>query len=120
MSIRREAEQKYSAFYKSLKNFLYNNSGFDIGGVARWGSRTTGEHKDKSDLDVIFWIVGDPSKQKVYTELIVKLKKILKVNANTGSSKNVIKIWKEKITCDLVLLSKSDYKEQIDTRRYSE
>lgn len=120
MSIRREAEQKYSAFNNSLKNFLYNNSGYKIGGVARWGSRTTGEHKDKSDLDVIFWIVGNPSEQKVYADLIDKLKKILKVNANTGSSKNVIKIWKEGITCDLVLLSELDYKEQIKSRRYSE
>jgi len=120
MSIRREAEQKYSAFYNSLKNFLYSNSGYKIRGVARWGSRTTGEHRDKSDLDVIFWITGDPTKQKVYADLIDKLKKILKVNVNTGSSKNVIKIWKEGITCDLVLLSESDYKEQIKMRRYSE
>ncbi len=120
MSIRREAEQMYSAFYNSLKNFLYNNSGYKIGGVARWGSRTTGAHKNKSDLDVIFWIVGDPTKQKVYADLIDKLKKILKVNVNVGSSKNVIKIWKESITCDLVLLSRSDYKEQIKTRRYNE
>ena len=64
--------------------------------------------------------VRDPTKQKVYADLIDKLKKILKVNVNTGSSKNVIKIWKEGITCDLVLLSESDYKEQIKTRRYSE
>ncbi len=120
MSIRREAEQKYSAFYNSLKNFIYKNSGYNIGGVARWGSRTTGEHRDKSDLDVIFWIVGNPSKQKVYHDLIDKLKKILKVNANTGSSNNVIKIWKEGITCDLDLLSESDYRTQINTRRYRE
>lgn len=120
MSIRREAEQKYSAFYNSLKNFLYNNSGYNIRGVARWGSRTTGEHRDKSDLDVIFWIFGNPSKQKVYPNLIDKLKKIMKVNANTGSSNNVIKIWKEGITCDLILLSESDYRIQINTRRYSE
>jgi len=120
MSIRREAEQKYSAFYKSIKNFLHNNSGYNIGGVARWGSRTTGEHKDKSDLDVIFWIVGNPFKQKVYTDLIDKLKKILNVNANTGSSKNVIKIWKEGIKCDLKLLTELEYRTQINTRRYSE
>lgn len=120
MSIRREAEQKYSAFYESLKNFLYKNSGYNVRGVARWGSRTTGEHKDKSDLDVIFWIFGNPSKQKVYTDLMDGLKKNLKVNANMGSSKNVIKIWREGIACDLVLLSESDYKEQIKTRRYSE
>ncbi len=120
MSIRREVEQRYSAFYNSLKKFIYNNSGYNIRGVARWGSRTIGEHRDKSDLDVIFWIFGSPSKQKVYPNLIDKLKKILKVNANTGSSNNVIKIWKEGISCDLKLLSESDYRTQINTRRYSE
>ncbi len=120
MSIRREAERKYSAFYNSLKNFFHNNSGYNIGGVARWGSRTTGEHRDKSDLDVIFWIIGNPSKHNVYPDLIDKLKKILKVNANAGSSNNVIKIWKEGIICDLRLRSESDYRTQINTRRYSE
>ncbi|KKL84689.1 hypothetical protein LCGC14_1962210 [marine sediment metagenome] len=117
MSIRREEEQKYSAFYNGLKNFLNNNSGYNIGGVARWGSRTTGEHRDKSDLDVIFWIIGNPSKQIVYPDLIDKLKRILKVNTDTGSSKIVIKIWKEGISCDLRLLSESDYRTQINTRR---
>ena len=120
MSIRREEEQRYSAFYKSLKNFLYNNSGYNVRGVARWGSRTTGEHKDKSDLDVIFWIFGNSSKQKVYTEVIDKLKTILKVNADKGSSMNVIKIWKEGIKCDLRLLTETEYRTQINTRRYSE
>ncbi len=120
MSIRREEEQKYSAFYKSLKNFLYNNSGYKIGGVARWGSRTTGEHRDKSDLDVIFWIVGNPSKQSVYPDLIDKLKRIFNVNADTGSSYNVIKIWIEGIKCDLRLLFESEYRTQVNTRRYSE
>ncbi len=120
MSIRREGEQMYSAFYNSLKNFLYHNSGYNVGGVARWGSRTTGEHEDRSDLDVIFSIFGDPTKQKVYTDLIDKLKKILNVNANLGSDRNVIKIWKKGITCDLVLLSGSDYKEQVRSRRYNE
>ncbi len=120
MSIRREAEQTYSAFYTSLKNFLYNSSGENIGGVARWGSRTTGEHRDDSDLDVIFWIVGNPDKQGVYDDLIDKLKKTLKVNADTGTSGNVTKIWKKGIKCDLRLLTESGYKTQIDTRRYSE
>ncbi|KKL53370.1 hypothetical protein LCGC14_2276120 [marine sediment metagenome] len=120
MSIRREAELKYSAFYNSLKNFLNYNSGYKIGGVARWGSRTTGEHRDKSDLDVIFWIVRNPSKQKIYLALINKLKKTLKVNTDIGSSSNVIKIWKEGVTCDLVLLSESDYRTQINTRRFIE
>ncbi len=57
MTVRRESEQMYSSFYKSLKNFLYYSLGERIGGVARWGSRTTGSHRDRSDLDVIFLII---------------------------------------------------------------
>lgn len=110
MSTRREKEQMYSAFYTSLKNFLYNSSGENIGGVARWGSRTTGEHRDDSDLDVIFWVVGDPAKQNVYDDLIDKMKKTLGVNADTGTSGNVIKIWKKGIKCDLRLLTNQDIK----------
>ncbi|MGQ4876298.1 MAG: hypothetical protein ACP6IY_19730 [Promethearchaeia archaeon] len=117
MAVRREGEQRYSAFYESLKNFLYYNSGYNVGGVARWGSRTTGDHKDKSDLDVIFWIIGDPPKHEVYPQLIEKLKKILNVHADFGSSRNVIKIWKDWITCDLVLLTRSEYENQIRMRR---
>ncbi len=92
----------------------------NIGGVARWGSRTTGDHRDKSDLDVIFWIVGNPSKQKVYSDLVDKLIKTLKVNADTGTIGNVIKIWKRSIKCDLRLLAESEYRNQINTRKYKE
>ncbi|MFX1344633.1 MAG: hypothetical protein ACFFBC_00475 [Promethearchaeota archaeon] len=72
MSTRREKEQMYSAFYTSLKNILYNSAGYNIEGVARWGSRTTGDYRGDSDLDVIFWIIGKPIKQKVYENLIQK------------------------------------------------
>ncbi len=120
MSQRREAEQRYAAFYTSLKNFIYNNSDLSVRGVARWGSRTTGEHRDKSDLDVIFWVQGDPSKREVYPDLIEKLAKGLRVNSNPGTSYNVIKIWKPAIACDLRLLTEREYREQLATRRYRE
>lgn len=120
MSNRREAEQIYSAFYESLRNFLYNNSGLEVGGVARYGSRTTGTHKDKSDLDVIFWITGNPSKKNVYPDLIEKLKGVMRVNADIGGSYNVINIWKKDLSCDLVLLTESQYRSQLESRRFSE
>ncbi len=120
MSERRESEQRYSAFYTSLKNFLYKNSGLPVRGVARWGSRTTGNHRDRSDLDVIFWIQANPSKESVYPGLVDKLKLVLKVNADIGRSYNVINIWKPGISCDLVLLMEREYRDQIARRRYVE
>ncbi len=120
MSNRREGDQRYSAFYDSLRNFLYNNSGQPVRGVARWGSRTTGTYGNHSDLDVIFWIQGDPSKTSVYPDLVDKLKQILKVNADIGSSYNVINIWKTGINCDLVLCTQWEYSEQVGSRRYRE
>lgn len=117
MSERRQLEQEYSAFYYSLKNFLNYNSGFSVGGVARWGSRTTGEHRNRSDLDVIFWIHGNPSKREVYPRLVDMLKSVLKVNADIGGSYHAINIWKTDISCDLVLLTETEYLDQINTRR---
>ena len=52
MSIRRQYEQRYAAFWRSLANFLRNSSGFKVSGVARQGSRNIGTHRDRSDLDV--------------------------------------------------------------------
>lgn len=120
MAERREQEQMYSNFYNNMKNFLYNNSKFDVRGVARTGSRTTGQHRDSSDLDVIFWIKGNPSKTQVYPSLVAELKSGLKVHADIGSSYNVIKLWKTDIKCDLVLLTDSKYSAQLNSRRYQE
>ncbi|MHA1269287.1 MAG: hypothetical protein ACTSPY_05815 [Candidatus Helarchaeota archaeon] len=120
MTERNEREQRYSAFYTKLKSFLYYNSSFDVGGVARWGSRTTGNHRNDSDLDVIFWIRRDPQKEIVYPKLISEIKQHLKVHSDIGSDYNVIKIWDTKIKCDLVLLIEDKYRSQINQRRYNE
>ena len=48
MSIRRQYEQRYAAFWRSLVNFLRNSSGFPISGIARGGSRREGYHRNKS------------------------------------------------------------------------
>ncbi|MHA1272762.1 MAG: hypothetical protein ACTSQS_04945 [Promethearchaeota archaeon] len=91
MVINREVEARSSAFYKRLTSFLYYNSGYSIGGIARSSSRASGQHRDISNLDVIFWIRMD---------------------------NNVVKIWKKGIKCDLVLLPEFEYKIEIDSGRY--
>ena len=120
MSTRREYEQRYASFWRSLKNFLQHNTKFSVSGVARAGSRREGTHRDKSDLDVIFAISGDPSKKEVYPSLVDLLKKVLNVNADIGSSYNVIKIWKNRISCDLRLRTESNFREQVRSQKYTE
>jgi hypothetical protein len=90
MSFRRQFEQGYTSFWRRLANFMRNSSGFPLSGVAHRGSRSTGQHKDKSDLDVIFAISGDPPKGEVYPLLVERLKKTLKVNADIGSRISLI------------------------------
>jgi len=120
MSTRRTYEEGYASFWRSLKNFLLHNSGFKVSGVARSGSRREGTHRDKSDLDVIFAIAGDPSKRDVYPALVERLKSSFNVNADIGSSYNVIKIWKTQISSDLVLRSESDFRAQVRSQKYQE
>ena len=119
MSVRREFEQRYARFWRSLRNFMLNSAGFPVSGVARRGSRSNGTHRDKSDLDVIFAISGDPPKQNVYPILVERIKKTLKVNADIGSSYNVIKIWKS-IKCDLALRTQSQFLAQLNSGIYQE
>jgi predicted nucleotidyltransferase len=120
MAIRRQQEQQYAHLFRSLAHFLQNSSGFPVSGVARTGSRITGMHRDRSDLDVYFCISGDPLKEQVYPPLVEGLKKTLKVNADIGRSYNVINIWKEDINCDLVLYTEAQFKERKRTGQFIE
>lgn len=120
MSDRREFEQRYAHFWRSLANFLRNNSGFPISGVAREGSRRRGTHRDRSDLDVIFAISGNPSKSQVYPTLIDRLISGMIVQANIGSSYNAIKIQKDQLRCDLVLKTQLEFQLQINNREFEE
>jgi predicted nucleotidyltransferase len=120
MSTRREYEQGYALFYRSLANFLKNSAGFPVSGVARRGSRYKGTHRDKSDLDVIFAISENPSKREVYPPLIERLKKTMNVRADVGSSYNALNIWKDRISCNLVLRTQTQFRNQINNNEYQE
>jgi len=109
MAARREYDQRYASKWRSIGNFLKNNSGFPISGVARGGSRRRGNYRTDSDLDIIFAIAGNPRKNQVYPQLVEKLKKGMNVQAKIGTSYNVIKIFKDNLKMDLVLLTESEF-----------
>lgn len=120
MSERREFEQRYARFWRRLANFLRHNINFPVSGVAREGSRRWSTHRDRSDLDVIFAIRGDPSKREVYPSMIERLRSVMNVQARAGSSYNAVKIQKGPLRCDLVLKSQSQFQAQINSREFEE
>ncbi len=112
MTIRRQFDQRYASFWRSLANFMRQNTGLGIGGIARSGSRKRGNYRPTSDLDVIFWIPGDPDRDQVYPDLVQKFRHIFNVNANIGSSYNVINITKDELDVDLVLVSRWEFEDE--------
>ena len=115
MGERREYAQRYKKLWISLSNWLKKESGWKIGGVAKEGSRREGDFKNKSDLDMDFWISETYQKQKVYDNLIPKLKKSYKGSqVQKGRSKNVIKFAYNGLKVDLVLLPKKEFEKKVD------
>ena len=117
MALRREGDQQYASFWRRIGNFLKNNSGLPVSGVARAGSRRRGDYNVDSDLDIIFSITGDPRKDQVYPELVKKLKDGLNVDAKIGSSYNVINIQKNNLEIDLVLLTEAEFQSEVQRDR---
>lgn len=114
MANRRQKDQQYSSKWFSFVNFLHNNTGYPIAGVARAGSRTNGTYRDDSDLDIRFAIGGDPPKTTVYPHLVELLKKGFPgASVWIGQSYNVIDIQIGDLDFDLVLLSVSDFEDQV-------
>jgi len=116
MSLKREKDQQYKSKWDSILNFLINNSGYPISGVARAGSRRQGDWNINSDLDIRFAIARDPPREEVYP----KLKSLIKTNfkdssVRIGSSYNVINIEIGELSFDLVLLSQSKFEKQVKT-----
>ena len=103
MAERREYAQRYKSLWISLSDWLKNNSGWKIGGVAKEGSRREGDFKDKSDLDMDFWIAEVYQKQEVYDDIIPRLRKDYPGSqVQKGSSNNVIKFAQKGHKVDLV------------------
>src|SRR4030042_683630 len=105
MAFRRTNDQRYSAFWRSLANFLRINSGLLVSGVARSGSRRRGNYRPDSDLDIIFAVAGDPPCSTVYPDIVTKLRNVMNVAAELGGSYHVINIRKTNLDVDLVLVT---------------
>ena len=86
--------------------------------MAREKFRRESTHRDRSDLDVIFVIRGNPPKRDVNPLLIKRLVPTLNVQAKIGTSYNAIKIKKDQIRCDLVTRTESQFHKQIGNRQY--
>ena len=110
---RREYAQRYKKLWKSLSKWLIEKSEWKIGGVAKEGSRREGDFKDRSDLDMDFWIAEPYRKQNVYYDIIPKLRRdFIGSQVQTGSSGNVIKFSQNGLKVDLVLLPKKEFFEK--------
>ena len=115
MGERREYAQRYKKLWKSLSNWLKNNSGWKVGGVAKEGSRREGDFKNKSDLDMDFWISEPYQKQKVYDDIMPKLRRdYTGSQVQKGRSENVIKFAYNGLKVDIVLLPKNEFKKKIN------
>ena len=111
---RREFAQKYKKLWKSLSSWLKSSSDWKVAGVAKEGSRRKGNFKDKSDLDINFWISEPYQKQKVYDDIIPKLRKAYPgSNVQKGTSENVIKFAFNGMKVDIILLPKKIFKEKV-------
>jgi len=111
-------EQRYASEWRSIVNFMKNNTGFSISGIARGGSRALGTHRDDSDLDIIFAISGDPLKTEVYPILLRKLRDNFPNNTICiGSSYNVINMKLGPLRFDIKLKKLADLEEEIQRNR---
>lgn len=115
---RNQLDREYAKFGRKINNFLRNNTSYSIHGVARQGSRTNGTYNNSSDLDIFFAISGNPSKQEIYPDLVEKLQKIMKLDAEIGGSYNIINIQKGDLDIDLVLLTITSFESQCLNSRY--
>ena len=121
MSTGREKDQKYSAKWKSLVNFMQHNTGLGVGGVAKAGSRRAGDPTEYSDLDIIFYIPSDSSKEEIYTRLIELIPGNFEgASAEFGGDRNVINMILDDLEFDLVLLTENKFKSQVQSYKIEE
>jgi len=80
----------------------------------RAGSRRRGNHRNKSDLDIIFTVAGDPPKKNIYPMIASNLKYgFPRAHIEIGSSYNVINMKIEDLDFDVVLLTEEEFKKEV-------
>jgi len=81
----------------------------------RAGSRRRGNHRNKSDLDIIFTVAGDPPKKNIYPMIASKLKEgFPNAYVEIGSSYNVINMQIDGLDFDIVLLSQEEFEQEVE------
>ena len=110
----------YKSKWKSIVNVMKSQN-LNVAKIAKAGSRARQQHTPDSDLDVIFSVSGNPSKQDFYS----KLEKVLKDNfpndqVSLGTDKNVVHLHPSKGgKLDIVLLDSNEFdKEHGDNVEY--
>ncbi len=113
-------EDYYKSKWKSIVNVMKSQN-LNVAKIAKAGSRARQQHTSDSDLDLIFSVSGNPSKQSYYPEL----EKVLRDNfpndkVNLGTDKNVIHLYPSKGgKLDIVLLDSNEFnKEHGDNVEY--
>lgn len=103
-------DQYYHAKWKSIVNVM-KNSNLGISRIAQAGSRARRQQRLDSDMDVIFAVARDPSRENFYPKLIQHLQNNFPYeNIYPGSSYHVVHIeFKSGGKFDLVLLSETDF-----------
>ena len=107
------SDQAYKSKWKSVADVLWN-SGLKVSQVAKAGSRAKGTSRPDSDMDVIFSVSENPSRDAFYPKLLTILKSNFSYDkVYPGTSYNVIHIdFSNKTKFDVVLLPKKQFNTQ--------
>ena len=115
----REYAQRYKKLWKTLSVWLKRESGWNVGGVAKEGSRRLGDFKPKSDLDIDFWISEPYDKQKVYDDIIPKLRRAYTGSkVQKGGSQNVIKFAYNGLLAEIILVPHRIFDDKVKRNKY--
>ncbi len=100
----------YHSKWKSIVNVL-THSNLKVSRIAQAGSRAKRQHKPDSDMDVIFSVSGDPTRQSFYPDLIRVLERNFPhEKVYLGGNNNIVHLnFKKGGKFELVLLTEKDF-----------
>lgn len=107
------SEDRYQNLWNSIYNVL-THSGLKVSRVAESGSRPKQQYRPDSDMDLIFAVSGNPSKQNFYPKLIRVMKNNFpNEHVYPGRSYNVVHTdFVKGGKFDLVLLTEREFDNQ--------
>lgn len=109
-------DEYYSSKWKSIVS-IFQKTDIGIAAQAKAGSRARQTHTCKSDLDVIFFASGDPSRAGFYPDLIHVLRNNFQEahdhRVYPGSKNNVVHLVTARGgVFDFVLLTETEFEDQ--------